>query len=88
MNFVELMADGDECAFDQRCIYGQSVDGHAVYCHNADWPAAPRKCRRTWYYGEKYATENGCRDEDCPGFKPNPEFPDAAMSAKTSDNPC
>ena len=27
-------------------------------------------------------------DEDCPGFKPNPEFPDAAMSAKTSDNPC
>ena len=35
-----------------------------------------------------YATENGCRDEDCPGFKPNPEFPDAAMSAKTSGNPC
>ena len=68
-NLVELVADADDedCAFDQPCIYGHRVETHAVYCHNNDWKDAPRKCRRTWYTGGE------TRDEDCPGFKPNPD---------------
>lgn len=66
MNLVELIAEDDETAFDQPCEHGNRVDGHAVYCHNTEWTDAPRKCRRTWYTGGKV------RDEDCPGFAPNP----------------
>ena len=66
MNLVELVADGD-CAFDQSCRFGHRVEGHAVYCHNSTWAAAPRKCRRTWYTGGRM------RDEDCPGYEPNSE---------------
>lgn len=76
VNLVELFAvgDGEDCAFDQRCKYGHRVDGHAVYCHNSDWEDAPRKCRRTWYFGEDYASANSLRDEDCPGFEQNPDY--------------
>jgi hypothetical protein len=65
INLVELMVGS---AFDQPCKYGNRVDCHAVYCHNTDWPQAPRKCRRTWYTGGEI------RDEDCPGFSPNPDL--------------
>lgn len=70
-NLVEIMAAGDDdedCAFDQPCKYGHRVGGHAVYCHNDGWKEGPRKCRRTWYTGGKE------RDEDCPGYEPNPEY--------------
>jgi len=65
-NLVELM--DDEQAWDQPCLYGNRCGGHAVYCHNDGWLYSPRKCRRTWYSGGK------TRDEDCPGFSPNPNF--------------
>jgi hypothetical protein len=65
-NLVELLADEGDCAFDQPCAHGHRVEVHAVYCHNTEWADAPRKCRRTWYSGGEV------RDEDCPGFKPNP----------------
>lgn len=68
LNIVEMVADDDDCAFDQPCAHGHRVETHAVYCHNSEWADAPRKCRRTWYTGGKV------RDEDCPGFKPNPAF--------------
>lgn len=70
-NYVELVADQDDCAFDQACKYGHRVEGHAVYCHNDAWTDGPRKCRRTWYWGEETAKAEGLRDEDCPGFAPN-----------------
>jgi hypothetical protein len=72
MNLVELTADEDECATDQPCKFGNRVSGHAVYCHNEEWSEAPRKCRRSWYTGGLE------RDEDCPGFAPNPEHPSYA----------
>lgn len=65
VNIVEVIADGDDCAFDQPCAYGHRVDGHAVYCHNDWWLYAPRKCRRSWYTGGE------TRDEDCEGYRPN-----------------
>jgi len=68
INLVELMADADDCAFDQPCKYGHRVEGHAVYCHNHEWKEGPRKCRRTWYSG------GSIRDEDCEGFAPNPAY--------------
>lgn len=66
MNLVELACD--ESALDQRCAFGNRVESHAVYCHNDAWTDSPRKCRRTWY------TRGETKDEDCPGFQPNPEF--------------
>ena len=65
INLVEMV--GDESAFDQPCRHGNRVESHAVYCHS-ETPGMPRKCRRTWYTGGK------TRDEDCPGFVPNPDF--------------
>jgi hypothetical protein len=65
LNLVELLCEDGEAAFDQACAHGHYVRGHAVYCHNEDWPEAPRKCRRTWYTGGE------TRDEDCPGYKAN-----------------
>ena len=62
MNIVEMIADEDDCAFDQPCKYGHRVEQHAVYCHNEEWKKAPRKCRRSWYTGGKV------RDENCEGF--------------------
>lgn len=65
VNVVELIADPEDCAFDQPCAYGRRVEFHAVYCHNTEWKDAPRKCHRTSFSG------GTARDEDCPGFKPN-----------------
>lgn len=68
LTLVEMMADEDECAFDQPCKYGHRVSCHAVYCHNDTWNDAPTKCRRTWYTG------GDVRDEDCPGYAQNPDY--------------
>lgn len=68
-NIVEAIQEPDaDCAFDQPCRFGHRVEDHAVYCHNDAWPDGPRKCRRTW------STGGEVKDEDCPGFQPNPEF--------------
>lgn len=66
LNVVEIIADPDECAFDQPCKYGNRVESHAVYCHNDNWKEGPRKCRRSWHSGGKI------KDEDCKGYAPNP----------------
>lgn len=65
MNLVEMLADESDQAFNQKCKFGNLVDGYAVYCHN---PNAPRKCRRSWY------TEGQVKDEDCEFYEPNPNF--------------
>lgn len=68
-NIVELVADEDDCAWDQPCAFGHRVESHAVYCHNDKWLYAPRKCRRrqaSSWLGEAWP------HEDCRGFKPNP----------------
>lgn len=65
INLVELIAE--EGGFDQSCVYGNRVENHAVYCHS-NHRGAPRKCRCTWYTGGKI------RDENCPFYKPNPEY--------------
>ena len=80
MNLVELLADDDECVFDQPCAHGHRVVGHAVYCHNTEWADSPRKCRRTLYTGGRI------RDEDCAGFAPNPLY--QAAAAKGEHRPC
>lgn len=67
INVVEMISD-EEGGFDQPCMYGNRCGGHAVYCHNEKWLYGPRKCRRTWYTGGER------RDEDCPGYAPNPNF--------------
>lgn len=72
-NIVELAAGEEDSAFDQPCRFGHRVEGHAVYCHNELWPGAPRKCRRTLYTGGEI------RDEDCPGYAPNPKLPVTAV---------
>lgn len=64
------MDDGETVEFDQPCAWGERVGGHAVYCTNDAWIDGPRKCRRTWYTGGEF------RDEDCEGFKPNPDRKD------------
>jgi hypothetical protein len=81
-NIVEMIADEDECAFDQPCKFGHRVEGHAVYCHNDDWSDSPRKCRRTWYTGGEV------RDEDCPGYQPNPEFKGTVSVPAVALPPC
>ena len=68
MNLVEMIADDDDCAFDQHCKYGNRVESHAVYGHNENWEGRPRKCRRTWYTGGEI------KDEDCEGFCVNDNF--------------
>jgi hypothetical protein len=62
-NMVELLADPEDCAFDQPCRFGHRVETHAVYCHADHWQDAPRKCRRN---------RTDYLHEDCPGFRPNP----------------
>ena len=69
VNLVEVIADEDECAWDQPCAFGYRVEDHAVYCHNDGWLYAPRKCKRRQrpgIYGDAWL------HEECPGFKPNP----------------
>jgi len=67
INLIEMIADPEDCAFDQPCEFGYRVEHHAVYCHS-DHPNALRKCRRTWYTGGKI------KDEDCEFYKLNPNF--------------
>jgi len=62
-NIVELIADEDDCAWDQPCAFGYRVESHAVYCHNDKWLYAPYKCRR----GSDDYPHNTCR-----GYKANP----------------
>lgn len=66
INLVEMIDNNQ--AFNQPCAFGNLIEGHAVYCHNDSWLYAPRKCRRTWYTGGER------RDEDCPGYVPNPQL--------------
>ena len=40
-NIVEMVADQDDCAWDQPCAFGYRVEHHAVYCHNEKWLYAP-----------------------------------------------
>ncbi len=63
---VELVADPEDCAWDQPCKYGHRVEHHAVYCHNHNWADSPRKCRRakSWAFGQDMDTHR-----DCPGFE-------------------
>lgn len=60
-NPIELLADAENCGFDQPCHFGYRVESHAVYCHNDAWPDAPRKCHRN---------RSDFLHEDCPGFIP------------------
>jgi hypothetical protein len=68
VNVVEMIDDGEGGGFNQPCRFGNLCAGHAVYCHNEKWLYGPRKCRRTWYTGGER------RDEDCPGYEPNPHY--------------
>lgn len=65
VNVVEMIADEDDCAWDQPCAFGHRVESHAVYCHNDKWLYAPRKCRRN---------RSDWPHEQCRGFKPNPLY--------------
>ena len=67
-NVVEVLADPEDCAFDQPCIFGHRVETHAVYCHNEKWPDAPRKCRCSRFWRE----DDKDLHRECPGFKANP----------------
>ena len=59
-------------AQNQHCVYGELVEGHAVYCNNKKSPY--RKCRHSWYYGREESIIEKCADEDCEYFEPNPNF--------------
>ena len=65
MNLVELFSE--DKTYNQKCVYGCLVPGHAVYCHSVD-KGAPRKCKRSWYTG------GAEKDEDCPYFKLNENY--------------
>ena len=67
-DFGWLLGDPENCKFDQPCKFGYRVEDHSVYCTNETWKDAPRKCHRTWFSGGEY------KDEDCPGFEPNPDY--------------
>lgn len=72
VNIVEMIADEEDCAFDQPCAHGHRVDSHAVYCHNEAWLYAPRKCRRT--QGPSFCGDNARPHEKCAGFLANPNW--------------
>lgn len=71
-NIVEMVADQDDCAFDQPCAFGHRVEQHAVYCHNDGWLYAPGKCGRRQMASDWFGT--AWPHEKCPGFKPNPNW--------------
>ena len=73
IDLIELMAEDEKCAFDQPCKYGYRIENHAVYCHNKNWPGAPRKCHRSWYWKE-YKKDQKDSDYHCPGFEANPDY--------------
>lgn len=60
-NVVEILADEEDCAFDQPCLYGYRVENYKVYCHNNVWLYAPSVCHRSLSYPHA----------QCPGFKEN-----------------
>ena len=71
--FASAIKD-NESAFDQPCAFGLRCGSHAVYCNNLVIPL-PRKCRQTWWHRDMSDAERRKerrRDEDCPGFLPNP----------------
>ena len=70
LNLVEMVAGNEKQSFNQKCKFGNLVTGHAVYCHSEN-ENAPRKCRRTWYYGKD---EKDYQDEDCPYYESNPNI--------------
>ena len=70
VNIVELIADPEDCAFDEPCAFGHRVGFHAVYCHNTEWADAPRKCHRCSKPDHAH-WEAGGEHKDCPGFSPN-----------------
>jgi hypothetical protein len=72
VNLVEMIANQDECAWDQPCAYGYRVEDHAVYCHNEHWLYSPRKCRR--HRGPSVWGDDPWPHEQCPGFKANPLY--------------
>lgn len=63
-NIVEIVADEEDCAWDQPCKFGYRVQTHAVYCHCDGWLYSPRKCRRN---------RTDFLHENCRGFKPRIE---------------
>lgn len=71
-NLVEMIADEDECAWDQPCAFGYRVEHHAVYCHNEKWLYAPSKCRR--HSGNSVWGDEAWPHDKCRGYKPNPNF--------------
>jgi hypothetical protein len=74
-NLVELVADDDGCAWDQKCCFGHRVESHAVYCHNDKWLYAPRKCKRGEWLADFYGGDPAdYAHEKCPGFKANPLY--------------
>lgn len=72
VNVVEMIADEDDCAWDQPCAHGHRVEHHAVYCHNKAWLYAPSKCRR--HRGPSVWSDKPWPHEECPGFMPNPLY--------------
>lgn len=70
---VEIAVYSDGTAVEEvfgqvnPCIYGDQCEGHACYCNHKN---AYRKCRNSWYYGEKN------KDSECKFFKPNPYWID------------
>ncbi len=82
VNLVELVADREDCLFDQPCKFGHRVESHAVYCHHDKWDDSPRKCRRTWYTGGEV------KDEDCAGFEVNPVFTGKLEPSIIFGQPC
>jgi hypothetical protein len=70
LNLVEMIADDDECAYDQPCAHGYRVETHAVYCHNKKWLYAPSKCRR--HGGGSVWGDEPWPHDQCPGYLANP----------------
>ena len=76
-NVVEIVSD-EEGGFDQPCVYGYRVAGHAVYCHNDAWLYSPRKCKR--HTGDSVWGDEPWPHADCPGFLENPRYKGEEMA--------
>jgi len=74
INLVEMCSSDEESKWNQSCIYGHLIEGHSVYCHyDGKKFNTPRKCRRTWFTGGEPEHWDDPFDEDCPGYKRNPD---------------
>lgn len=79
IDIAKIVTTSSEGAYyDQPCRFGCRAGDHAVYCES-ERAGMPRKCRRTWYTG------GAIRDQDCPGYEPNPEYREEAASSSISD---